>query len=119
MLQYTPIERFLEAMAASLNGPNASEYPLRINLTFTDLNQNYVLHIENGVLHFQKAPPNPQADAGLALTKAFFLKMMTGEAGPKDLLLSDQTKISGSQVSLIRFFSLIEKPPKQFPVVTR
>ena len=119
MLQYTPIERFLEAMAASLNGPKAAEHPLRINLTFTDLNQNYVLHIENGVLHFQKAPPHPQADAGLALSKAFFLKMMTGEAGASALLLSDETKISGSQVSLIRFFSLLEKPPKQFPVVTR
>ena len=119
MLQYTPIERFLEAMAASLNGSKAADHPMVINLSFTDLNQNYVLQIENGVLHFKKTAPSPQVDASLSLTKAFFLKMMTGEAGAKDLLLSDQTKITGSQLSLLQFFSMLEKPPTQFSVVSR
>ena len=45
--------------------------------------------------------------------------MMTGQAGAKDLLLSDQTKIEGSRIDLGRFFSLIEKAPGTFPIVTR
>ena len=50
----------------------------------------------NGVLHHHKAPPAADANATLQLTKPFFLQMMTGGAGAKDLLLSDQTKIEGS-----------------------
>jgi alkyl sulfatase BDS1-like metallo-beta-lactamase superfamily hydrolase len=119
MLQYTPIERFLESMAASLNGPKAGDTRLSINLVFSDLGEGYVLRIANGVLHFAKAPPATDANATLTLTKAFFLRMVTGGAGPKDLLLSDQTKIDGSKLDLARFFSLIEKAPGNFPIVTR
>jgi alkyl sulfatase BDS1-like metallo-beta-lactamase superfamily hydrolase len=119
MLQYTPIERFLERMAASINGPKAAETPLKINLAFSDLNENYVLQVENGVLHFHKAPHAADANATLTLTKSFFLQMMTGQAGAKDLLLSDQTKIDGSRIDLAKFFGLIEKAPGTFPIVTR
>lgn len=119
MLQYTPIERFLERMAASIDGPAAAELPLVINLVFTDLGQSYVLRIENGVLHHQAAPPVDEANATLRLTKAFFLQMMTGQAGATDLLLSDQTDIEGSRIDLGRFFGLIEPAPGVFPIVRR
>jgi alkyl sulfatase BDS1-like metallo-beta-lactamase superfamily hydrolase len=78
-----------------------------------------VLALENAVLHHRKAAPDPQANATLTLTKPFFLQMMTGGAGAKDLLLSDQTRIEGSRIDLGRFFALIEKAPGNFPIVTR
>lgn len=119
MLQYTPIERFLERMAASIDGAKAAESNLKINLAFSDLGENYVLHLENGVLHHRKAPRDAGANATLTLTKPFFLQMMTGQAGAKDLLMSDQTKIDGSTIDLAKFFALIEKAPGTFPIVTR
>lgn len=119
MLQHTPIERFLERMAASIDGAKAAGMKLRINLVFSDLNESHVLSLENGVLHHQKMAPATDANATLTLTKAFFLQMMTGQAGAKDLLLSDQTRIDGSRLDLGRFFALIEKAPGTFPVVTR
>ncbi len=119
MLAHTPIERFLERMAASIDGAKAADLNLKINLVFSDLKESYVLQFENAVLHFHKAPPAPDANATLTLTKDFFLKMMTGGAGAKDLLLSDQTKIEGSTIDLGRFFALIEKSPGTFPIVTR
>jgi alkyl sulfatase BDS1-like metallo-beta-lactamase superfamily hydrolase len=45
--------------------------------------------------------------------------MVLGQAGAKDLLLSDQTKIEGSTIDLALFFSLIDKAPGNFPIVTR
>lgn len=119
MLQYTPIERFLERMAASLDGPKAGDVNLKLNLVFSDLKESYVLHIENAVLHHHKAPPAVDANAALTLSKAFFLKLMTGQAGAKELLFSEQTRIEGSKIDLGRFFSLIEKAPGTFPIVTR
>jgi alkyl sulfatase BDS1-like metallo-beta-lactamase superfamily hydrolase len=119
MLQHTPIERFLEAMAANLNGPKAADTSLKINLVFSDLGESYVLRIGNGVLHHHRAPPAADANATLQLTKPFFLQMLTGGAGAKDLLLSDQTKIEGSRIDLGRFFALLDKAPGNFPIVTR
>ena len=119
MLYHTPIDRFLEAMAAGLNGPEAEGKDLKVNLVLTDLKTSYVLWIENAVLHFKKAPPDANANATLTLTKPIFIKMMAGTAGVKDTLLSDDLKIDGSKIDLVRFFSLIDKAPGTFQIVTK
>lgn len=119
MLAQTPIERFLEAMAASLNGPDAEGKNLKVNLVLTDLKTSYVLWIENSVLHFKKAAPAADANATLTLTKDIFIKMIAGTAGVKDTLLSDDLKIGGSKIDLARFFGLIDKAPGTFAIVTK
>jgi len=119
MLAQTPTERFLEAMAAGLKGPDAEGKDLKINLVLSDAKESYVLWIENAVLHHRVATPDPMANATLTLTKPIFVKMMAGTAGVKDTLLSDDLKIGGSKIDLLRFFSLIEKAPGNFPIVTR
>jgi alkyl sulfatase BDS1-like metallo-beta-lactamase superfamily hydrolase len=119
MLTQTPIERFLEAMAASLNGPAAEGKNLKINLVLSDKKASYVLWIENAVLHFKKSAPAPDAQATLTLTHSLFVKMMTGSAGVKDTLLSDELQIGGSKIDLLRFLSLLDKAPGNFAIVTR
>jgi alkyl sulfatase BDS1-like metallo-beta-lactamase superfamily hydrolase len=119
MLQQTPIERFLERMAASIDPAKAASSNLTINLVFSDLNESYVLWIENAVLHFRKDQPAPDANATLTLTKPFFLRLMTGQAGASDLLFSGDVKTAGSKIDLGRFLLMIEKAPGAFPIVTR
>ncbi len=118
MLQWTPIERFLDAMAASLDGPGAEGKDWKINLVITDSKESYVLWLENAVLHYRKAPAAADANATLMLTKHLFLNMMTGNVKLKDLLLGDELKTSGSKVDLVRFFSLFDKAKGVFPIVT-
>ncbi|WP_343624503.1 alkyl/aryl-sulfatase [Roseateles puraquae] len=119
MLQQTPTERFLEAMAAGLNGPAAEGKDYRINLVFTDRPESHVLWIENAVLHHRRASPAADAHATMKLTHAFFIRMMAGKVGAKDLLMSDEIQISGSRIDLARFLGLIDKAPGTFPIVTR
>jgi len=119
MLQQTPVERFLERMAASLDPAKAASSNLKINLVFSDLEESYVLWIENAVLHFRKDQPAPDANATLTLTKPFFLKLMTGQAGASDLLFSGDVTTAGSKIDLGRFLLMIEKAPGAFPIVTR
>ena len=118
MLAWTDPESFLQAWAASLNGAKAEGKNLKINLEFTDLKENYVLWIENAVLHFRKAPPAKDANAGIALTKGIFLKMMLGTAGISEMLTSDELKVSGSKLDLVSFFGLLDKPPETFPIIS-
>ena len=119
MLVQTPIERFLEAMAAGLDGPAAEGKDLKVNLVLTDTKESFVLWIENAVLHWKKAAPATDANATLTLTKGIFIKMMAGTAGIKDTLLSDDLKIGGSKIDLVRFFTLIDKAPGTFAIVTK
>lgn len=119
MLLQTPMERFLEAMAAGLDGPAAEGKDYRINLVLSDQKESYVLWIENAVLHFKSAEPAADANATLTLTKPLFVKMVAGTAGAKDTLMSDDLKVSGSRIDLVRFFGLIEKSTGTFGVVTR
>jgi alkyl sulfatase BDS1-like metallo-beta-lactamase superfamily hydrolase len=119
MLLQTPMDRFLEAMAAGLNGPDAEGKNLKINLVLTDLKETYVLWIENSVLHFKNAEAAPDANATLTLTKDIFVKMIAGTAGVKDTLLSDDLKVGGSKIDLVRFFTLIDKAPGTFAIVTK
>ena len=119
MLNQTPIERFLEAMAAGLDGPAAAGKTLKVNLVLTDIQESYVLWIENAVLHFKKEAPAKDANATLTLTKPIFIKMMAGTAGVKDTLMSDDLKVGGSTIDLVRFFGLIDKAPGTFAIVTK
>ncbi len=119
MLAQTPTERFLEAMAGGLDGPAAEGKNLKVNLVLSDTKETFVLWIENAVLHYKKAAPATDANATLTLTKGIFIKMMAGTAGVKDTLLSDDLKIGGSKIDLVRFFTLIDKAPGTFAIVTK
>ena len=53
----------------------------------------------------------------LRVTHGLFLKMLTGSAGLKDTLFSDDLTIEGSRLDLLSFFRLIDKPTGTFDIV--
>ena len=118
MLYHTPIERFLEAMAAALDGPAAEGKNLKINLVLSDTGETHVLWIENAVLHHKRAAAAADANATLTLPKETFIKLMAGTARAKDTLLSEEFKVGGSRIDLVRFFALFDKAPGTFAIVT-
>jgi alkyl sulfatase BDS1-like metallo-beta-lactamase superfamily hydrolase len=118
VLQRTPITRFFDSMAVRLNGPEAQGVDLSVNFVFTDLGESHRLDIGNAVLHHRPSAPDAEADASLHMTHEMFLAMVMGEAGLTDLLLSDDIKLEGSKLDLLRFFSLFEKPEGRFNIVT-
>jgi len=112
-----PMNNYLVAMAATLDGPSAEGKAFKINLVFSDLKESYVLWVENSVLHHRKAAPAADANATLTLNRRVFLKMLVGTARAKDML-GDEVKVTGSKIDLIHFLSLFKKPPVTFPIVT-
>ena len=121
VLRHTPLARFFDSMATRLNGPEAAGVDLSVDFVFTDLGEHYRLDIGNSVLHHRPVPPGaagPDADATLRLTHGMFLAMATGQAGLKDLLLSDDIELEGSRLDLLKFFSLFDRPEGRFDIVT-
>lgn len=119
LLRHAPTERFLERMAASIDGAAAQSLRLTINLVFSDSAERHVLRLRDGILHHRAAAPVADAQATLTLSRAFFLRMMMGEVGVLELLRSPEVRIDGNVVDLGRFLSLLERPPGNFPLVTR
>ena len=118
VLKQTPISRFFDSMAVRLDGPAAEGENLVVNIVFKDINESYVLTVENSVLHHKKGDPDPDADATLTLTHDLFLKMAIGKAGVKDTIFSDDLETSGSRIDLVRFFLMFDKPKGIFNIVT-
>jgi len=118
VLRQTPVRRFFDSMAVRLNGPDADGVNLSVNFVFTDLGESYLLEIGNAVLHHRPSQPETAADATLRLTHDLFLSMLTGQAGLKELLLSDEIDIAGSRLELLKFFSLLDRPDGRFDIVT-
>ncbi|NYH12443.1 alkyl/aryl-sulfatase [Pseudomonas moraviensis] len=119
LMKQTPTERFLEAMAASLDGPAADGKNWTFNLVLTDTNESFVLWIENAVLHYRKGPTAANANATLTVTKDLFVQLLGGTAGLKETLTSDDLKVDGSKVDLVRFLGLLEKAPGNFAIVAQ
>jgi len=117
LIAETPLPLFFASMAAMLNGERADGKHLVINFNFTDLQQNYVLEVENSVLHQRLQAPAAGADATINLTQPLFLQLVIGTAGLKDTLFSDDLSIEGSRLSLLEFFKLLDKPQGGFNII--
>lgn len=118
ILARTPVSKFFDSMAVRLNGPEAEDASLSVNIQFTDLGESYLLDISNAVLHHRPMPADGQADATLKLTHRLFLDILTGKAGLRDTLFSDDLEVEGSILDLLAFFSLFDKPEGRFNIVT-
>jgi alkyl sulfatase BDS1-like metallo-beta-lactamase superfamily hydrolase len=118
LISQTPVDQFFELMAVMLNGPKADGKTFTLNINFTDLNETYVLELENAVLHRRKGNPAPDANATIHITHPLFVKMLTGGAGIRDILFSDDVSVEGSKLDLVTFFALLEAPNGVFNIVT-
>ena len=118
LLEQTSGAQFMQMFQVALNGPKAEGVDLRLNITFSDLQENYVLSIENAVLQAHQGPVDSDASATLTLTRALLVKIITQQAGIKELLTSEDMQVDGSMLDLARFFSLLDKPDQVFPIVT-
>ncbi|HVN85569.1 MAG TPA: alkyl sulfatase dimerization domain-containing protein [Candidatus Binatia bacterium] len=118
ILNNIPLDQFFTAMATRLNGPKADGKQMTINFVFKDEDKTIVVRVENAVLHHKDAPADPNADATVTVTRAFWLKLITKQVSIKDLVFSDEYQVQGSRTTLLSFFSLLDDPNPNFAIVT-
>jgi alkyl sulfatase BDS1-like metallo-beta-lactamase superfamily hydrolase len=118
LLSNTPVDRFLTSMAVRLDGPGADGKHLKFNFVFTDVGETHVVELENSVLHHRRGEPAADVDATVHLTRDLLVQLGTGQAGLKDLVMSDSLHVEGSRLKLLSFLSLLDKPDGRFPIVT-
>ncbi|MGA1827972.1 alkyl/aryl-sulfatase [Microbacterium sp.] len=111
LAQLTP-EQLLDAIAISVDGPRAWDLDLSINVTFTDLDQNYRVTLRNGVLVYRKADAEPNAGAVVSMTKLRLLALMGGDHD------SPGIETTGDASQLASLLSVLETGDTAFNIVT-
>ncbi len=119
MLPHVPTERFLETMAAYLDGPAADGLAIGVNLELTDAGGRWGLWLENAVLHHRRGTVPGEAQVNLSMPRAAFLRLMSGAARPTEVLQAPGVRIEGDAQALHRLLGLLERGPGNFPIVTR
>jgi alkyl sulfatase BDS1-like metallo-beta-lactamase superfamily hydrolase len=117
LLREMPVHRFFDSMAARIDAGAAEGETMKINFVFTDLDRSFVLSLDNSVLNYREAPPAADADVTLRLTRDLWLRLVTGQAGLRDLIFSDELEVDGSRLTLLSFFGMIPAPDPNFAII--
>jgi alkyl sulfatase BDS1-like metallo-beta-lactamase superfamily hydrolase len=117
ILRRLPLEEFFASLAARLNGPKAEGKDTKVNLVFTDADESWVLAVENSVLHARRGDRDPAAVATVRLTRDLLVRLVSGQAGLREVVFSDDLQVDGSRLELVAFLSLLDRPDGTFPIV--
>ncbi len=114
----TPLDMFFDLLAVRLIGPRASGKTITLNAHFTDIDEQYALIVENGVLNYAKGKQSAQANATLTTTRAALDRIVLGETTAAEALAAGEAVIEGDATKLAEFLSLLDTFEFWFNIVT-
>lgn len=117
LIRATPIDQFMGLLSVMLDGEKADGREFTLTIIFSDLGETHTLELANAVLHHRTGTSATEADATIEITHELFIKMLTGGAGAKDIVFSDDVSVSGKRIELVRFFGLLDQPDEVFEIV--
>jgi alkyl sulfatase BDS1-like metallo-beta-lactamase superfamily hydrolase len=109
--QLSPTQLF-DSLAISVNGPQAWDLDLAIDVTLRDLNENYRLTLRNGVLTHRARAADQTAGATVTTTKARLLQLLGGDVASPGL------EISGDESTLDSLLGVLEAGDPSFNIIT-
>lgn len=112
-----PPEKLFDYLAVRLNGPNAAGKKITLNMKFTDLDKQYGLTVENGVLNYAPEPV-AGADANLTLAKTTLDDIEVKRISLDEAISSKKITIDGNRGAFDEFMGLLDTFPFWFNIVT-
>jgi alkyl sulfatase BDS1-like metallo-beta-lactamase superfamily hydrolase len=113
-----PPHMVFDYLAVRLNGPKAADKKIVLNVDFIDLEEQYVLTVENGVLNYSHGKQEDKAGATIKLSKAALDAIQLKEATIEQKIESGDVKIMGKKEAFGEFLSLLDTFPFWFNIVT-
>ncbi|HEB28539.1 MAG TPA: MBL fold metallo-hydrolase [Porticoccus sp.] len=111
-----PLEKYFEGLSVRLNAEEAEGEKLTLNFTFTDLNETYVVRVENSVLHHHKGEPDPNADATIKIDHETYVNMALQIIKPLEAITSGKMEVD-SFLTLRKFNSMTKDPDFTFNII--
>jgi alkyl sulfatase BDS1-like metallo-beta-lactamase superfamily hydrolase len=111
------IPMLFDYIGVRLNGPKANGKKIVLNWDFTDLDEKYILNLENSALTYMSDRQAADADATLTLTRAALDAIMTGQTTLEQAVTSGSIKITGNGKKVVELFSLLDTFRPDFNIV--
>jgi putative sterol carrier protein len=125
MAKYMSDEYISQVQAALSQDPKWLEstrsFKTSIAFNVTDIDQNFLMSVENGVTTFQKVAPGTSAEFALDGTYDAWCKVAKGEVDLQSAVLKGQLKFKGSLTKILmyrdrfmRVAEMMKDTPKEF-----
>jgi alkyl sulfatase BDS1-like metallo-beta-lactamase superfamily hydrolase len=117
LLKGVSIDLAFDFLGVRLNAAKAEGKTIVINWTFTDLNQTYVMNLENSALTHTSGKLSDNADASVALTRAALDAITLKQRTFIGSVATGDVSIRGNPLKLAELFGLLDEFPPGFEVV--
>ena len=111
-----PPEQLLDSLSVRLNGERAGAQALAVNLRFTDAKVDYLVTVENAVLHHYATRRDPAA-ATVSLTGPVLAKMVLGEATFAQVCEAGEASVAGDGAGFQTLLDLLDRFDFWFEII--
>ncbi|NUU42479.1 MBL fold metallo-hydrolase [Tardiphaga robiniae] len=117
LLKGVSIDLAFDFLGVRLNATKAEGKKIVINWTFTDLNETYVMNLENSALTHMSGKLSDNADASVTLTRAALDAITLKQRTFADSVAAGETSLSGNPLKLRELFGLLDEFSPGFEIV--
>jgi alkyl sulfatase BDS1-like metallo-beta-lactamase superfamily hydrolase len=117
LLKGVSIDLAFDYMGVRLNAAKAEGKTIVINWTFTDLNQTYVMNLENSTLTHIAGKLNDNADLSLKLTRATLDALTLKQRSFAGSVLTGDISFSGNPLKLRELMGMLDDFSPDFEIV--
>ena len=117
IIRSLPLDMYFDFMAVRLNGDKAAGKTIVLNWRFTDINEDYMLNLENSALTHVADTQAENADATLTLTRATLDEISLQKSTFASAIQSGQIAITGKREKLVELLEMLDTFPIRFPIV--
>ena len=118
LIASVPTSMFLDFMGVQLDPEGADELDVKLNLDFTDTDEQFVLHLKNSVLNNIANKQDEDANASITLTREIFDRVALKETNFPMEILKGNVKLSGNPLALMKVFGRLEEFDPSFNIIT-
>ena len=111
-----PPDQLLDSLSVRLNGPKAGAREFAFNLLFKDVGANYVVSVENAVLHHRAAKPQSGLPT-IETSRATLASLVIGEVGLEEALTNGSVVAQGDSKPFGDFLDLLDRFDFWFEIV--
>lgn len=109
---------FFDYMGVKLNGDKAANTTITLNFVFPDINEKYIVELNNGSLHHIQGYQSDKADATISINRETLNQIILKQKTVESTLANKELKIDGNQESLKQLLGFIDNFDFWFNIVT-
>ncbi|WP_455586106.1 alkyl/aryl-sulfatase [Bacteroides sp.] len=110
-------DMLFDFLAIQISGKLAGGKQATVNINFTDSKENVHLILNNGALTHRMGMTDNQSPLSIELSKSDFIRLITRQAKPEELVQSGSLKIKGDIKQLGTIFAAMESSIPQFNII--